>query len=331
MTKIKDIIRHLESVAPPGYQESYDNAGLLTGDANWEVTGVLACLDSTEAVIEEAVLKGCNLVVAHHPIIFKGLKRLTGRTYVERVIIAAIKNNVAVYAAHTNLDNVFRRGVNAEIAARIGLQNTRILAPKSVLYKASAAVAPNLSDTVRAALSDAGAAQIAFHPSSATAAFIFPQAARPAVEAALSAAGATLFGVHAVEDPDPLIGSGMIGDLPQPMNELDFLLQLKATMQAGVVRHTGLLERPVQRVAVCGGAGGFLLGAAIAQGADVFVTADYKYHEFFDADGQIVIADIGHFESEQFTIQLLHRIITEKFSTFAAYCTEVKTNPVHYL
>lgn len=329
MTKIRDIIRHLEAVAPPGYQESYDNAGLLAGDATWEVTGVLTCLDSTEAVIEEAVHKGCNMVVAHHPIIFKGLKRLTGRSYVERVIISAIKNNVAVYAAHTNLDNVFRRGVNTEIAARLGLQNTRILAPKSVLHKASAVVDPNLSDTIRAALSDAGASQIAIHTSSHTIEFIFPQAARRAVEKALE--GTPFFGVHAVEDPDPLIGSGIVGDLSQPMSELDFLLQLKATMQAGVVRHTALLERPVQRVAVCGGAGGFLLGAAIAQGADVFVTADYKYHEFFDADGQIVIADIGHFESEQFTIQLLHRIISEKFSTFATYCTEVKTNPVHYL
>lgn len=329
MTKIKDIIRHLEAVAPPGYQESYDNAGLLTGDANWEVTGVLTCLDSTEAVIEEAVRKGCNLVVAHHPIIFKGLKRLTGRSYVERVIISAIKNNVAVYAAHTNLDNVFRQGVNAEIAGRLGLQNTRILAPKSVLYKASAIVAPELSEAIRPALSDAGALQIAFHPSSHTVEFIFPQAARRAVGEAL--AGAALSGVHAVEDLHPLVGSGMVGDLAQPMDERAFLLQLKATMQAGAVRHTALLGRPVRRVAVCGGAGGFLLGAAIAQGADVFVTADYKYHEFFDADGQIVIADIGHFESEQFTIQLLHRIISEKFSTFAAYCTEVKTNPVHYL
>lgn len=264
MTTIKAITAHLESIAPPSYQESYDNAGLITGDASWEVTNVLCCLDATEAVVEEAIQRGCNLVVAHHPIVFKGLKRLNGRNYVERTVIKAIKNDVAIYAIHTNLDNVLHRGVNAKIAEKLGLQNTSILLPK-------------------------------------------------------------------VEVSDPTVGAGLIGELPTAMDETQFLQQLKATMLAGCVRHTKLLGRPIKTVAVCGGSGSFLLPVAIARQADVYVTGDFKYHEFFDAENHLVIADIGHFESEQFTIDLLHEIISEKFTTFAPLKTSVNTNPVHYL
>ncbi len=264
MPTIKAITAHLESIAPSSYQESYDNAGLITGDASWEVKNVLCCLDATEAVIDEAVERGCNLVVAHHPIVFKGLKRLNGRNYVERTVIKAIKNDVAIYAIHTNLDNVLHRGVNAKIAEKLGLQNTSILLPK-------------------------------------------------------------------VEMNDPTVGAGLIGELPAAMDEAQFLQQLKATMLAGCVRHTKLLGRPIKTVALCGGSGSFLLPVAIARQADVYITGDFKYHEFFDADDHLVIADIGHFESEQFTIDLLHEIISEKFTTFAPLKTSVNTNPVHYL
>ncbi|MBI5914400.1 MAG: Nif3-like dinuclear metal center hexameric protein [Bacteroidetes bacterium] len=264
MPKIKEIIAHLESIAPPQYQEGYDNAGLITGDADAEVTGILCSLDATEVIINEAIERGCNLVVAHHPIVFKGLKRLNGRTYVERTVIKAIKNDVAIYAIHTNLDNVFHRGVNSKIAEKLGLLHTLILSPK-------------------------------------------PE-------------------TNSLE-----IGAGLIGELPMAMNETDFLNNLKSTMLAGCIRHTRLLGRPVKTVALCGGAGSFLLPAAIAQKADVYITGDFKYHEFFDADGHLVIADIGHFESEQFTIDLLHEIISEKFSTFAPLKTNVSTNPVFYI
>ncbi len=328
MTQIKDIIRHLETIAPPAYQESYDNAGLITGSADWEVKGVLCCLDSTEAVIEEAVRKGCNLVVAHHPIVFKGLKRFTGKTYVERVVMAAIKRDVAVYAVHTNLDNVYLHGVNAGIADTLGLLHTRILAPKSVLKRAAVIDAQAHTEET---LWRAGATHVVRHTGGQSLDCIFPLAAESAVAQALRATGARLMGIQPVEDPDARTGAGMIGELPRPVDAREFLLHLKTVMKAGVVRHTALPEKPVQRIAVCGGAGGFLLPHALAQGADVFVTADYKYHEFFDADGRIVIADIGHFESEQFTINLLRDIISEKFRTFAAYCTEVRTNPVFYL
>lgn len=344
--RIKAVVQYLEQIAPPVYQESYDNAGLIVGDPGKVVSGVLVCLDSTEAVIEEAVALGCNLVVAHHPIVFKGLKRLTGRSYVERTIISAIKNDIAIYAAHTNLDNVYQQGVNAQIAAKLGLENTRILAPKAVLKKLVAYAAPEQVDSLRQQLLHLGAGQIDTSPFSfstlgvatkagnSTASIklevLFPIAASGPVQGHLQAQGIA-YEVLPVELNHPGIGSGMIGELPKAENEVSFLKKVKSTMQAGCIKHTRLLDKPVKTVAVCGGAGGFLLPSAIAQGADLFITSDYKYHEFFDADGRIVIADIGHYESEQYTIELLQGIVSEKFSTFAAYCTKVNTNPVQYL
>lgn len=260
--KIKDVIAILENIAPPHLQESYDNAGLITGDPETPLRGVLFCLDSTEAIVEEAVRKNCNLVVAHHPIVFRGLKRFNGNNYVERTVIAALRQDIALYAIHTNLDNVYHHGVNAKIAERLGLLNTRILAPK-----------PGSTDT----------------------------------------------------------GAGLIGELPEPVEEMDFLRHIRTAMQTACVRHTALRGRPVRKVALCGGAGSFLLPDALRAGADVFVSADFKYHEFFDAEGRLVVADIGHFESEQFTIELLYELIREKFPTFALHLTEITTNPVHYL
>lgn len=260
--QIQDIINALEAVAPPHLQESYDNAGLIAGDPEAALSGVLFCLDSTEAVVAEAKRKGCNLIVAHHPIVFRGLKRLNGATYVERTVMQAIRDDIALYAIHTNLDNVHQQGVNAKIAEKIGLRDTRILAPK-----------PGLTD----------------------------------------------------------IGAGLVGELVAPMPESDFLQHVKTVLRSGCVRHTALREKPVRRVAVCGGSGSFLLSDALRAGADAFVTADFKYHEFFDAEGRIVIADVGHFESEQFTIELLRDIVQDKFPNFALHLTEVRTNPVFYL
>jgi dinuclear metal center YbgI/SA1388 family protein len=260
---IQDILSILEAVAPPHLQESYDNAGLIVGDPGTPVRGVLFCLDSTEAVVDEAVALGCNLIVAHHPIVFKGLKRLNGRTYIERTVIKAIRENIAIYAIHTNLDNVYYQGVNAKIAEKLGLFNTMILAPKP-------------------------------------------------------GAGAD-------------IGAGMLGSLVEPMEEQAFLRHVKTVMQTDCIRHTALRGKPVSVVAVCGGAGSFLLQDALRAGADAFVTADFKYHEFFDAENRLVVADIGHYESEQFTIELLYSIISEKIPTFALHLTKQYTNPVHYL
>ena len=261
--KIKEITNYLESIAPLSYQESYDNAGLLTGNPNEEVTGVLLSLDCIETVIEEAISKKCNLVVAHHPIIFGGLKKLIGRNYVERTVIKAIKNDIAIYAIHTNLDNVLN-GVNAKIAEKIGLENTKILVLK----------------------------------------YNLPQSQE--------------------------VGSGMIGDLPEPMEASNFLKHLKEKMQVNCIKHTALLGKKIKKIAICGGAGGFLLRNAIAAGADIFITSDYKYHEFFDADSQIVIADIGHYESEQFTKDLLADFLEKQFETLNIHISAVNTNPVNY-
>jgi dinuclear metal center YbgI/SA1388 family protein len=363
--KIQKLIKYIEQIAPPAYQESYDNSGLIVGDANEKITGVLLCLDSIEAVIDEAIEKECNLVIAHHPIVFSGLKRFNGKNYIERVVMKAIKNNIAIYACHTNLDNV-QAGVNAKIADKIGLVNTKILAPKNNLIKKLSAFVPvEQADIVRNALFEAGAGRIGnydeasfnvvgagtFRAGEGTSPHVgeigqrhyeaeikievvFPFNLQSQVLAAMLAAHPyeeVAYDVVTLDNAHQGIGAGMIGELPEYMEAMPFLEHLKSVMQTDCVRYTELLKNPIRRVAVCGGSGQFLLRQAMAQKADIFITADYKYHQFFDAEGKIVIADIGHFESEQFTIDLFYELITKKFDTFAVYRTAVNTNPVNYL
>lgn len=364
--KIAQLIQYLETIAPPTYQESYDNAGLLVGDATAELTGVMLCLDSVEAVLEEAKAKGCNLVVAHHPIIFGGLKRLTGRNYVERTVIKAIQYGISIYAAHTNLDNVFRNGVNDKIAQKLGLTQTQILRPKSDLLRKLYTFAPQAhAETVRNALFAAGAGRIGnygecsfntagvgtffgddttnpavgnkgtrHHEPEEKIEVIFLAHQQNAVVNALLAAHPyeeVAYDIVKLENDYNQVGAGIVGMLPTPVQAYQFLESLKVKMQTGCVRYTTLCKQTIQRVAVCGGAGGFLLKDAIRAKADIFITADYKYHEFFDADGQIIIADIGHYETEQFTIELFYELISKKFTTFAVHKTTVATNPIGYL
>jgi dinuclear metal center YbgI/SA1388 family protein len=363
---IKDLTQFLETVAPPQYQEAYDNAGLIIGNPNEPIKGVLVCLDSTEAIIEEAVQRGCNVVVAHHPIVFKGLKRLNGKNYVERTIIKAIQYNVAIYAIHTNLDNMFRQGVNTKICERLGITNLKILAPKKqVLMKLTFFVPKENTKSVLDALYNVGAGQIGdyqncsfrtegvgtFKPMGNAkphlgsldkdeevfehrVEVVFPSFLENKIISALKRAHPyeeVAYYLHLLENENQEVGSGMVGELTEAMEEPDFLSFLKQTMQAGVIRYTNPLNKKVKKVAVCGGAGSFLLNYAIGVGADVFVTADYKYHEFFDADGKIMIADIGHYESEQFTIELLSDVIKNKFKDFEVFSTKITTNPVNYL
>jgi dinuclear metal center YbgI/SA1388 family protein len=349
--QIKNLTTYLESIAPSSYQESYDNSGLIVGNPNAEITGVLVCLDSTEAIIDEAIELGCNVVVAHHPIVFKGLKRFNGRNYVERTVMKAIKNDVAIYAIHTNLDNVYRNGVNGKIAEKLGLENTRILAPKRHLKKLFTFVPATHSESLRDALFAAGAGQVNGFDQTSYATLgvgtvdgqvgaqmklevVFETGVQGKILAALQQnhpAENPPYDVMPIENSSIEIGSGMIGNLNKPMKPMAFLKLLKKKMQAGCVRYTNILEKDISTVAVCGGSGGFLLHAAIRQKADIFITADYKYHEFFDADNNIIIADIGHYESEQYTIELLHGLISKKFTTFAPHFTKVNTNPVNYL
>ncbi len=362
---VKDIINAIEAFAPPVYQESYDNSGLQVGDPHAAVSGVLLSLDVTEAIIQEAIDRGCNMVVAHHPLIFSGLKRITGKNYVERCVLMAIRNNVAIYAAHTNLDNV-QAGVNAKIAEKLGLLNCRILAPKTdVLLKLYTYVPLPQADALRDALFAAGAGTISKYSECSfntvgTGTFRAAADANPTIgeaggerqqvpevklevlvtTATQHAVLAALKANHPYEEvaweliplpnPAPEIGAGMIGTLPTPLPGAEALQHIKQSLGATCIRHTALPAKPVSRVAVCGGSGSFLLRDAIAAGADIFVTADYKYHQFFDADGKITIADIGHYESEQFTVELFDAILKKKFPNFAVLLSNLSTNPVKY-
>jgi dinuclear metal center YbgI/SA1388 family protein len=365
MTRIKDIIQHLESIAPLAYQESYDNSGLLTGNAKDEVTTILISLDVTEQVVEEAIELGANLIVAHHPIIFKGMKSLTGKNYVERTVIKAIKNDIAIYAIHTNLDNV-HNGVNKKICDKLGLVNTKILAPKSaVLSKLVTFIPVNAVDKVKDAMFNAGSGGIGnysecsftvvgdgeFKPNEHSNPTIGNKGTREKVQEARveiilpsflanSAIQAlkmahpyeeVAYYLNSIDNKNQQVGSGMIGELNTPLSGLDFMHYLKDKMALNVVKHTQILDKKIKKVAVCGGSGSFLLPAAKSKGADIFITSDYKYHEFFDADGDIIITDIGHYESEVYTKDLIYDILSEKFSKFALNLSKTVTNPISYL
>ncbi len=360
---VKHITNLLESMAPLSLQESYDNAGLLTGNHQQTVTGILVSLDATEAIIDEAIQKGCNMVVAHHPIIFGGLKKLNGKNYVERTVIKAIKNDIAIYAIHTNLDNV-HTGVNRKICDKLGLTGTSILQPAGGKLRKLVVFVPNAHvETVKQALFAAGCGQIGNYDecsfgTEGTGTFrgneesqpfagqplehhkeaetrletIFPAHQSAAVIKALNASHPyeeVAYDIYALENTHPQAGSGMIGELPSAMDSTQFLNHLKNSMETSCIRYTSL-NRSIQRVAVCGGAGSFLIKQAIASGADAFVTADCKYHEFFDAENRLMIADIGHYESEIFTKELLRDVILEKFPTFAVLLSETNTNPINY-
>ncbi|HEX3766722.1 MAG TPA: Nif3-like dinuclear metal center hexameric protein [Puia sp.] len=258
--KISEIIDHLETIAPGHYQEEYDNSGLITGDVSSACHGVLISLDCTEEIVKEALEKKCNLIVSHHPLIFRPIRHIDPANETGRTLMAAIKSDIVIYAIHTNLDNIIS-GVNATIADRLGLTNREILIPRE--------------------------------------------------------------GQHSV-------GSGMIGDLVRPVSEQQLLKDLQTAFKIPVIRHSPLTGKPVSRVALCGGSGSFLISSALQQGAGFFISADIKYHAFFEGEKEMVIADIGHYESEQYTIELLCQVIVEKFPNFAVLKSGIVTNPVNY-
>lgn len=362
--QLSRIISSLERWAPPVLQESYDNAGLLTGHPSLECTGIVCTLDVTEKIIAEALSHNCNLIVAHHPFVFTPLKKITGSTAVERTLIQAIKHDIAVYAIHTNLDNILQ-GVNGKMADRLGITQRRVLEPKpNTLRKLYTFVPVAHFESVQAALFKAGAGHIGqysecsfssegqgtFKAGSGTTPFvgnvgerhtenelklevIFPFHLQDAIIRSLKEAHPyeeVAYEVVQLENTHDATGSGLIGPLEKPMNEKDFLELVKIQFGAPMVRHTTLRNRPVSTVALCGGAGSFLAGKAKAAGADVYLSADFKYHEFFAGDENMLVCDIGHFESEQFTMDLLVEQLTGNFPTFAIRKSGISTNPVKY-
>ncbi|MBO9594172.1 MAG: Nif3-like dinuclear metal center hexameric protein [Niabella sp.] len=362
---IGSIIKILEHIAPPALQESYDNAGLLTGRPDWQCTGILCCLDAVETVVDEAIEKNCNLVIAHHPIVFSGLKKINGNNYVERTLIKAIKQDIAIYAIHTNLDNVLH-GVNGKIAEKLGLTNLQILAPKErQLEKLYFFVPPEYAEKVRAAIFAAGGGEIGHYRECSFAAtgkgtflpgndaqpfsgeigvrheaeelkieILYPFYLKNKILTALRENHPyeeVAYETIALNNLHQEIGSGITGEFQEALEETDFLRKLKAVFNLSVVRHTALRGRKIKKVSICGGAGSFLTKTAINSGSDAYISADIKYHEFFDADGKILLADIGHYESEQFTIELLQHVLQEKIPNFAVLKTAINTNPVHYL
>jgi dinuclear metal center YbgI/SA1388 family protein len=363
--KIKDITDCIEEIAPLNYAEGFDNVGLLIGDYNTQLTGVLVTLDTLENVVEEAIEKKCNLIVSFHPIIFSGLKKLNGSNYVERVVLKAIKNDIAIYAMHTALDNSFV-GVNAKICDILGLQNKKILIPqKNTIKKLTTYVPHNNAEEVRLALFKAGAGTIGnyyncsyntegvgtyqgnensnptigekgiLHSENETfISVIFEKHKEKNILDALFKAHIyeeVAYDIVPIDNLNQEIGLGMVGDLTEEKNEIEFLTFLKTTMNAKGIRHSKLLDKPIKKVAVLGGSGSFAINNAIQSGADIYVTSDIKYHEFYKAEDKLVIADIGHYESEQFTKNLLVDRLTEKFHNFAIILSQKNTNPIYYL
>ncbi len=363
--KVHDIASLIEKIAPLPLQESYDNAGLICGDSTMEVTGVLISFDVIESVIDEAIDNDLNMIVSHHPLVFSGLKKITGKNYIERCLIKAIKNDIAIYAAHTNIDAA-PNGLNKLFCNKLGLKNCRILSPSHIeLVKLVTFVPKNDATEVRHAIFSAGAGHIGNYDHCSfniegEGTFRAQEGTRPHVgekgithhekeirievilpdfikEKVISA----MIQAHPYEevayDIFPLknhwmgAGSGMIGDLPEALDTITFLNFVKDTFKTGSIRHTSPVKDKVKKIALCGGAGSFLISDAIAAKADVFITGEIKYHDFFNSDGKIVLADMGHFESEQFVKELFEEAIKKNFSNFAVRLSEVNTNPINYL
>lgn len=362
--QIKTVTDIIESFASLALQESYDNAGLLIGSPNWQVSGALVCVDVTEAVIEEAIEQNVNLIIAHHPLIFKGLKRITGKNEQERCVMKAIKQDIAIYAAHTNADNVVQ-GVNGMIADRIGLENRQVLQPKpGIFVKIVTFVPEQHARAVREAMFEAGAGHIgnydacsfnvegygSFRANANANPFVgekhkIHHEAEIRIETVLpdyikNKVIQAMLEVHPYEAPAydvfPLlneyqhVGSGLTGELKNAVSETEFIRKMKAIFGNHPIRHTALTGKKIKKIAVCGGSGSFLIQNAIKAGADIFISGDFKYHDFFLAENKLILADVGHFETEQFTKELFFDIIRKKLPTFAVHISKVNTNPIIY-
>ncbi|MBS1534360.1 MAG: Nif3-like dinuclear metal center hexameric protein [Bacteroidetes bacterium] len=363
--KIKEILPVLEEMAPLAYAEDFDNVGLLVGNPEQEISGILVCHDALENVIDEAICKNCQLVVCFHPIIFSGLKKITGANYVERAVLKAIKNDIAIYAVHTALDN-HRDGVNRILGEAIGLEHLKILIPKKQFIRKLVTYAPSEdADKVRNALFEAGAGNIGNYEncsfnSKGIGTFMGNEYSNPElgerfefVEADEIKIEVTFekhlenkilkalfqnhpyeevaYEIYSLENQHQNIGLGMIGNLNPPISEEAFLKNVQTQMQTGGIRHSTFTGKLIQRVAVLGGSGAFAISAAKKAGADALITADLKYHNFYEAENQLLLADIGHFESERYTKNYIADFLMKKIPNFAIVLSEENTNPVKYL
>jgi dinuclear metal center YbgI/SA1388 family protein len=369
--KIKTIIAALDKMAPPMLQEDYDNSGLIYGDPEAEITGALICLDITEAIIDEAINNNCGLIISHHPLIFRSIKKLIPDHFTSKILIKAIQEEIAIYSIHTNLDNS-RLGVNQMLADKLELENCRILKPQKDILKKLVTFCPDIHlsdgsyvpDVVRQALFNAGAGFIGNYDSCSfnmqgegtfrglegtdpfigtkgeltsqkeiRVEIIFPvYYQKQVIEALLNSHPyeEVAFDIYPLDNTFEGAGAGLIGELSIPAKETELLAFVKEQLGLQVIKHTGLLNRKINRIAICGGAGSFLIHDAIKADAEVFLTGDLKYHDFFEADGKLLLADIGHFESEQFTIDLLYEYLIKIFNNFAFQKTKLKTNPINY-
>ncbi|WP_339836374.1 Nif3-like dinuclear metal center hexameric protein [uncultured Flavobacterium sp.] len=362
--KIKDTLAILEKMAPLGYAESFDNVGLLVGDENANLTGILVCHDALEVVIDEAIANKCNLVVCFHPILFGGLKKIIGKNYVERAVIKAIKKDIAIYAVHTALDN-HKDGVNKIFCDALGIENSKVLIPKeNYIQKLVTYTVSDNAEKLRNSLFDAGAGNIGNYEDCSFSSqgigtymgnensnpevgsrFEFVEAKEIKIEVTFekhlqSKIIKALFSNHVyeevayeiynIENKHQNIGLGRVGSLKNALSESDFLQLIREKLDCKGIRHSKLLGKPIKKVAVLGGSGSYAIKNAIASGADAYLTADLKYHQFYEAENHLLLADIGHFESERFTKNYIVDYLKEKITNFAIILSQENTNPVKY-
>ncbi len=364
MPKLHQIIQLIENFAPKSYQESYDNSGLLVGEMSSEINGALLCLDITEEIIDEAVERNCNLIISHHPLVFKAIKRFSKDTYINRCLHKAIKNDIALYCCHTNIDSV-RGGVSFKIAERLNLKNPKVLSPIQNDFVKLVVFAPveNYVE-VADAMCEMGGGAIGNYDNCSFACdgigtFRGNTASNPAIgnvgeitsvnerrieviipRHKVVAAMQKVRSVHPYEEvgydvyplinSNPDVGLGVVGTLEKPMSTTDFLSFVAQRLDCKVIRHSQIIKNEISKVALCGGSGSEFVSKAISQKADIYLTADFKYHDFFVEKNLITIADIGHFEGEKYTLGIFYDIISKKMPNFAIHCTNKEQNPINY-
>jgi dinuclear metal center YbgI/SA1388 family protein len=363
--KLKDLCSYLDSAIPLSFQESYDNSGLQIGLPEREISSAILTLDITEEVIDEAISGKCDIIISHHPLLFNGIKKISGKTFTERILYKAVKHDIAIYSAHTNLD-IFENGVSRKMAEKLGLTNPRVLSPlKNRLLKLVTFIPESHLEKVREAVFEEGAGVIgnydqcgfttsgtgSFRGNDTTNPFVgekgkihnekeirfetilFSHLKEKVIRALLKVHPyeEVAYDIYALENENIEIGLGCVGEFNKEISEKDFLKLVSGTFDAKGIRYSKPLGKPVKIVALCGGSGASLINEAIATGADAFVTADIKYHSFFDADNMILLVDTGHFESEKCATEILYNLIIKKFPKFAVRFSETNTNPINYL